>query len=54
MDLAGLVDSIITATASIDSGRKGFAIRSKAHKFISLFYLLSLNRVEYQVHTSYT
>ena len=29
MDLAGLVDSIITATASIDSGRKGFAIRGK-------------------------
>jgi len=29
LDLAGLVDSIITATASIDSGRKGFAIRGK-------------------------
>jgi hypothetical protein len=29
LDLAGLIDSIITATASIDSGRKGFAIRGK-------------------------
>ena len=29
MDLAGLIDSIITATVRIDSGRKGFATRGK-------------------------
>ena len=30
MDLAGLLDKIIDATAAIDYGRKGFAIRGKA------------------------
>jgi len=29
LDLAGLINRIITATASIDSGRKGFATRGK-------------------------
>ena len=29
MDITGLVYSIMTATASIDSGRKGFATRGK-------------------------
>ena len=32
MDLTGLVNSIITATANIDSGRKGFATRGKAEE----------------------
>ena len=32
MDQAGLVDSITTATASIDFGRKGFATRGKAEE----------------------
>ena len=32
MDLTGLVNNIITATASIDSGRKGFATRGKAEE----------------------
>jgi hypothetical protein len=32
LDLAGLVDSIITATTSIDYGRKGFATRGKAEE----------------------
>ena len=32
MDLTGLVNSIITATANIDSGRKGFATKGKAEE----------------------
>jgi len=32
LDLTGLVNSIITATANIDSGRKGFATRGKAEE----------------------
>ena len=32
MDATGLVNNIITATASIDSGRKGFATRGKAEE----------------------
>jgi len=32
LDPTGLVNSIITATASIDSGRKGFATRGKAEE----------------------
>jgi len=32
LDLAGLVDSIITATTGIDYGRKGFATRGKAEE----------------------
>ena len=32
MELAGLVDSIISAAASIDFGRKGFATRGKAEE----------------------
>ena len=32
MDITGLVNSIITATAGIDSGRKGFATRGKAEE----------------------
>jgi len=32
LDLAGLVDSIISATASVDAGRKGFATKGKAEE----------------------
>jgi hypothetical protein len=32
LDLIGLVNSIITATANIDSGRKGFATKGKAEE----------------------
>jgi hypothetical protein len=32
LEQAGLVDSITTATASIDFGRKGFATRGKAEE----------------------
>ena len=32
MDITGLVNSIITATSNIDSGRKGFATRGKAEE----------------------
>jgi len=32
LELAGLIDSIISATASIDYGRKGFATKGKAEE----------------------
>ena len=32
MEIIGLIDSITTATASIDAGRKGFATRGKAEE----------------------
>ena len=32
METAGLINSIISATSNIDSGRKGFATRGKAEE----------------------